>query len=413
VSHDSPAARRTRLERRRILVSIAAAAIVIGVGVVALSSALQAAPFRSPTGSLGSSPDDAPGGWTRLPNPPLSARQSATAVWVGSMVVIVGGDDAPPCPANADCAMPGRPLSDGARYDPATGGWTPIARAPIPIGQAEVAVVGDLAFLWVQAPDAAAPTFLSYDVGDDAWTVLALPPKVPRSSVRLVATSDSVIAYPPTNELGDRGDQVYDVAGGSWHELPAAPLTPSFDRTLVVAGGRLIELSVELLPDPGVRPPIYRAAVLDLGTGEWRRLRDAPIVGYESSWFVAGGLVVNPSLGGADGGQTNNWGRTFPYGGMLDLEGEAWVGLPNPPREGQSFGGNPVGGGDIVVNRQGWALDLTRLAWLRVNSPAGGPEAGAATTWTGDRLVLFGGTRSIGNAGELLGSAWQWRPGPS
>ena len=132
------------------------------------------------------------------------------------------------------------------------------------------------------------------------------------------------------------------------------------------------------------------------------------------SWFAAGGLVVNPSMGGADGGEVNNWGRVFPYGGMLDVDGEAWVGLPNPPREGEGlpYGGEPVAGGGLVVSRQGWALDIDRLAWLRVDRPNGGPDGGAATVWAGDRLVLFGGARSVGNAGELLGAAWEWRPAP-
>ena len=156
-----------------------------------------------------------------------------------------------------------------------------------------------------------------------------------------------------------------------------------------------------------------RAAVLDLATGEWRRLHDAPIVANDSAWFASGGLVVNPSLGGGDGGQTNNWGRTIPFGGMLDLEGEAWIGLPNPPPEGQSFAGGAVAGGDVIVNRQGWSLDVDTLSWQQVGGPPGGPDSEAATTWAGDHLFLFGGSRTDGNVAMLLGGAWEWRPGGS
>ena len=405
-------------ERRRMLISVGVAMVVIAVGIVALANALDQGPAPAASGGSGASgvpasAIQAPGGWVRLPDPPLSARRAATAVWVASNVVIVGGYDAAGCPANADCAIVlGAAVNDGARYD-ATRGWTSIAPAPVPIGYAETAIVGGIAYFWVLPAEDGLPTFLAYDLTTDAWSKLPLPPTITRVSPRLVATPDAVIAYPGSNELGDRVDQAYDVASGTWRELPADPLMPSFDRTMVVSAGRLISLGPENVRDPGVKPPFYRAAVLDLGTGEWRRLRDAPIVANASVWFASGGLVVNPSLGGGDGGQTNNWGRTIPFGGMLDLEGEAWIGLPNPPAEGQSFAGGPVAGGDVIVNGQGWALDVGRLTWQRVGGPPGGPDVEAATVWAGDHLFLFGGSRTDGNVATLLGGAWEWRPGGS
>lgn len=412
VSQDRRPARESTPDRKQIAITLVAAAVVIAVGVVAIANAIWAMASRTTGGSPSDSPSGA-SGWSPLSDPPLSARQSATAVAVGSSVVIVGGDDSPPCPPNADCAMPARSLSDGARYDASSGGWASIAPSPVPIPMAETAVVGDTAFFWVPTFGPNGPSFLSYDVGDDVWEELPLPPAVPQASVRLVATSDAVIAYPPSQELGDRLDQVYDISSGGWRDLPPDPLTPSFDRTIVAIDGRLVSVGVELGPNPGVRPPVYRTAVLNLTTGEWRRLPDAPVVGGGSTWFVAGGLVVNPSLGGADGGQVNNWGRMFPYGGMLDVDGAAWLALPNPPPEGPSYPAGPVGGGDTAINGHGWALDVGRLAWERVGGPVGGPEFGAAAAWAEDRLVLFGGTRFVGNVGELLADAWEWRPAGS
>ncbi len=394
-------------DRRRVATALIAAVAVIAIGVAAIANAMGAMPSRSTDGDPSPSPSVLRG-WSPLPDPPLSARQSATAVVVGSSVVIVGGDESPPCPPNADCAMPARSLADGARYDVASGTWESIAPSPVQMPMAQAVVVGDKAFFWVPRFEPNGPSFLSYDVGDDAWLELPLPPAVPQASVKLVATSDAVIAYPASHELGDRRDQVYDIASGAWRDLPADPLTPSFDRTILASEGRLVSVGVELVPNPGARPPVYRAAVLTMATGEWRRLPDAPIVGGGSIWFVAGGLVVNPSLGGADGGQVNSWGRMFPYGGMLDVDGAAWVSLPNPPPEGPPYPGGPVGGDDTIINGHGWALDLGRLAWERVGGPIGGPEHGAATAWARDRLVLFGGTRFVGDTGELLGKAWQW-----
>lgn len=394
---------------RRLVALLAVAGGVVAIAVVAPHpgpGADPAPPVASPSEATGST-----GGWTELPTSPLSARTSATAIWVDSMVVIVGGDDSRPCPPNADCVGPAQKLSDGASYDPATETWTVIAPSPVPIGRAETAVVGDIAYFWVADLLHRNPSFLAYDVAADRWHVLPLPPAIPNASLRLAAATGAVVAYVSTNEFGDRGDRLFDVAAGTWRELPPEPLTPSFDRTLVAVDDRLVLIAVENLPNPGVRPPIYRCAVLDLVSGEWRRLADAPIVGSDPVWFAAGGLVVNPTLGGGDGGEVNNWGRMFPLGGMLDLDGEAWVGLPNPPPEGPSFAGNPVGGDRIVVNRQGWAIDVERLGWERVGEPVGGPQEGAATAWAGDWLIMFGGARFEGMKGTLLRSAWEWRPG--
>jgi hypothetical protein len=341
----------------------------------------------------------------------LSPRQGATGVAVGGLVLIVGGDDAPPCPPTADCAAPAHPLFDGAIWDPAAQSWRSIAPAPLPIGLAEVAVVGDRAFFWVPAlGGAAGPSFVAYDVASDTWTALPLPPTVPTASVRLVAAGDAVVAYPPSHELGDRVDQAFEVATGTWSPLPADPLAPSYERTIVAAGERLVSIAVELVPNPGQRPPVYRAAILVLATDAWRRLADAPIVGGEATWFVAGNRVINPTLGGADGGQANNWGRTFPFGGMLDLEGEAWVVLRQPAPEVGSLGGPAAAGAEFIVNRQGWALNVEELAWMPVGAPDGGPESGAATAWADGRLVLFGGVRFGGDAGSLTGGAWEWLP---
>ena len=394
-------------ERRRLVLSLGVAAVVIGIGVAGIALALGDGATRT-AGPAGTGEF----GWTQLPDPPLSARQGSTAMAVGHVILIVGGDDAPPCPPNADCAAPAHPLADGAAWDATTRTWHSIAPAPVPIGTAQAAVIDNTAYLWVPSVAAAAPSFLAYDAVEDAWDVLPIPPNLPKASVRLVATSSSIIAYLPTHELGDRVDQVFSIATETWSPLPGDPLTPSFDRTIVAAGERVVAIGVELVPNPGQRPPVYRAAILDPATGTWRRLADAPIVGNDATWFVAGSRIINPTLGGADGGQTNNWGRVFPFGGMLDLEGEAWVVLPQPAGSG-SFGGPPAAGAGYVVSREGWALNVEELAWVLVGRPDGGPESGGAAAWADGNLVLFGGVRfggNGGNGGTLIGGAWEWLP---
>lgn len=42
------------------------------------------------------------------------------------------------------------------------------------------------------------------------------------------------------------------------------------------------------------------------------------------SWTWTGQRLVDPTLGGADGGQVNNYGRVIPYGGRLDPATGDW-----------------------------------------------------------------------------------------
>src|SRR4051794_35987802 len=71
-------------------------------------------------------------GWVRVADAPLSPREDAFGVWTGSETLVIGGSDARPCPANADCIPPEvPPLRDGAAFDPETGTWRTIADAPV------------------------------------------------------------------------------------------------------------------------------------------------------------------------------------------------------------------------------------------------------------------------------------------
>jgi hypothetical protein len=78
--------------------------------------------------------DRSSGSWERLPQPPLSPRETSLMLSIDGEVLIVGGSDADPCPPNAGCVAPtDPPLRDGAAFDPSRRRWTRIAHAPVPI----------------------------------------------------------------------------------------------------------------------------------------------------------------------------------------------------------------------------------------------------------------------------------------
>jgi hypothetical protein len=87
----------------------------------------------------------------------------------------------------------------------------------------------------------------------------------------LASYGDRVVAYQGSQELGVQSDLAFDPSTRSWTELPADPLVTSFDRAMVWTDAGLVLLGIENVPQPGSEgPAVYRAAILDRSTGEWR-----------------------------------------------------------------------------------------------------------------------------------------------
>jgi hypothetical protein len=335
----------------------------------------------------------------------------AYAFWTGSETLILGGSDAPPCPPNADCSLPDvPPLRDGAAYDPATQAWRPIAEAPIPLGIGVGAIVDGTVWLWLAGFEPAPgvrEALLAYDVAADSWREVRLPGPVQPGS-KLVAVGPRLLIMQGSQENGGGPDRFYDPATDAWQELPVDPIGPAYDRALVWTGQSLVLIGIPVAR-PVAGPPLYRAAVWDPGSGEWQRLPDPDITGYAPDWWWVDGRVVNATPGASDGGQVNNWGRFVPFGGILDPAG-GWKLLPEGPEEPGRFTDIATAGAEHVV-AGGWVLHVPTGRWTELGDPPAGQLTGTAATWSGDRLVAFGGVRWAGMQGDILDTGWVWLPG--
>lgn len=381
-----------------------ALAAIVAVLLTACGQEQQPSPASPAAGSEGK--------WSELPSGPLSARSAAHAFEIAGEFFLMGGNDAPPCPPNADCISPSEaPMRDGAAFDPATGEWRTLAEAPLPLGYGSGAVVGDRIYLLIGAHGSTHPSvreaFLVYDASEDAWRELRLPPDT--DSLTLTATEETVVAYRTTQENGVKPDYVYEAGADAWTKLPVDPLVPSFDRSLVWTDEGLVLLGIESVDQPGVKPSIYRAAVLR--DGSWTRLEDSEVVGYNPMWSFVGGNVVNINIDMIDGGETNNYGRFFPTGGMLDPAAERWTELSDIPERHGGFDAVYATGDRGVVSGQGWVFDGGTHRWHELTRPPGGPDNHTypAAAWVGDRLIVWGGTTYDGNEGEHLDRGWIWQ----
>jgi hypothetical protein len=371
-----------------------------------------------------SSPDTAHGSatiaarsWQAIRAVPLSPRQGAVGVWTGHEALIVGGSDARPCPPNASCPASGvPPLSDGAAFDPETRRWRRIASSPVPFEHAESAILERTAYLWIADNPARASSdvaFLAYSAEENRWKELPLPPSGADRLSGIAQAGDRIVAYAKTHAPGDQPDFLFDPASNSWSELPRNPLSPSSSRTMAWSGHELVLFDHETVADASSaeRPALTRAAALDFESGAWRRLPDSEILGTRP-WIPVDGRLLNPMLGSADGGEVNNWGRSYPYGGILDLSTSEWSPLPDRPS-----GEETVAAGVLTPSRgyyfshRGWVLDTATSTWTQL--PPIDEDAfvtGRTVVAAGARLLVFGGVRwSNGNRrAELLNTASIW-----
>ncbi|MGZ5398712.1 MAG: hypothetical protein ACXWDM_01780 [Nocardioides sp.] len=327
-----------------------------------------------PGQSGGNRVDAGAGSWTQLPDSPLSPRERPATAHVetgkGDLVVFIGGYIGRPCPPNADCSVPeDSTASDGASFNLDSGTWETIADAPRPVSSyAQTAVIGDTVYVLTGG------TLLSWDVADDHWTEL-VPPANPGWS-DLVADGDRLILASGSDENSVRPDQVYDTNTGAWTRLASDPLKPSLDRILVSTPSGLVLTAKPIAAAGGPEDPaLVHAAVIRSGAEEWRVLPPAENQLGGWSWTWTGTRLVDPTPGGADGGQVNNYGRTIPYGGALDPATGTWSTLADTPGSSPADGPSTRWVAGTARSRDG----STTTAHLRTVMVVAGPGSTSPT----------------------------------
>jgi hypothetical protein len=329
---------------------------------------------------------------------------AAIAVAVNDLFLVVGGDDGPPCPPNADCApRSSEPRRDGATYDAATHRWQNVAEAPVGLlDQYPYVVAGEV--LYILTEDG----LLSFDVAADTGAEHPAPDSDHRD-VHLVSIADRPAAVSGDHAAGSPADEIYDPETESWTDLPADPLGPSFDRTYTDTPTGAVLTAKESVPSPGSdAPTLVRAARLSPDLKTWEPLPDSDLIGgYRWAW--TGERMVDPTLGEADGGQVGNWGRSVPFGGRFDPATRTWSRLPAAPKGYSRTGWKVEALGGPVSAAGGWFYDDRSGRWSKLLRPTGAPEYAGPAAWVGDTLFVLGGQSEGSGPAALSGWAWALR----
>lgn len=356
------------------------------------------------------------GGWTKLPEGPLSPRWGATAVWAAGNLLVFGGRDTDPCPPGADCELPREsPRRDGARYDPDSQSWSAIAALPVDIEYGSTAVVDGVVYVWGHGRPGKdwTTTFLAYDLDADRWQELPLPATTELRDYEVEAGHGELVLSVRSHENGHRPDLRYQPRQQTFTELPTDPLVPSYDRDLTVVDQLIVVTGIPLSPSPGGAdgPARYHAAAWNSRDG-WRELPRGDVIGHNPEWFAVEGELVNPTPGGSSGGQTNPYDRVYPFGGRLDPANGEWSALPEAPdTDPEAIRLYGIGDDQLMLSGSGLAFQPRLERWIRLDAPqqlAGQDVAGVV----GDgQLYTFGGVHwDNGTQARLSSSAWQFTP---
>lgn len=323
-------------------------------------------------------------GWVQIVDGPLPPRRGAFAAWVQDRFVVVGGWGDPPCAPNAACSYPPEPaFRDGATFDPARAGWQVMADAPVPISAWEYAVLGDRLFLLSRGgnEETAPESFLSYDVGDDIWQVLPLPPG---ASPTLLAADGAVVAITSSNETTATRDASFDPGTRQWSRLPVHPIGDAPNRQAAWLDGKLWLAAGSQNTDPD-DPSRSQLAVWDPGVRTWDLVADGPAVEWGPT--AAAGRLVWTVV--SYDGIRRKLGKPYHHGAVLDPASGTWRPVPGPPRS-RGFHHRIMPMGDAVFT-SGHLLDPRQLAWTRIPTPSWQLAEEAAVGYAPANILIWGG----------------------
>lgn len=311
--------------------------------------------------------DPATDSWSELPASP-HAFLGMTAVWTGTEIIVWGGEP---------IFGSGELVASGAAFNPTTRTWRMIPDAPIAGRRWHVAVwTGRVMIVWGGEAQSGGDTEgvaldgAAYNPGTDEWWRIAdAPVAVPPSETIAIWDGLQMLVWTGASADGSGSlttqGLIYDVVTDTWELIPAAPLEGGHyrgvwtgDEFVVVGGGQVGEQG-------------FWAAAFATLRREWRTLG-------------------NPRMGTSE----IRWNMTASWTGTH----VAVVG----GNRNAAFG--PIGPPLLLSPEDG--------TWSSADAPIG-QLAGHSAVWTGEELLIWGGTTSLPSSTiPEAGPGYSWRPAP-
>jgi len=323
--------------------------------------------------------------WTKLPAPPISARDQMASVWTGSELFIWGGDAADGISKN------------GALYNPTTLKWQTLPSSPLSARAGAQAVWVDNEVIVIsgdppaQSTSPQVPTDLAaYSPTTNRWTTLAPMPLASNQlvlAVVAVATNDRLYAWEEWQHAVDNADgsgtlysgldlYILDPTRNTWtHDVAASrPTDGKTDNNSPGGIESALWTGTNILVPPPTSnwcgdcpgPPLLggRGDLLNPSTNTWTQIPAGPIDDFNPGVFVwTGATVIDFNTSSETNGPS---GDTLPgQAAAWDPSTGAWTRLPSAP----------LYGGDVAV----WDGDGL-LEWGMLNVPRSNDSVLSDTT---------------------------------
>ena len=355
-----------------------------------------------------------------------SGRSSHTAVWTGKAMIVWGGESISPSGDYSD-------LNSGGIYDPGTDTWAPTSTAgacPSPRDTHTAVWTGSAMIVWggywcddfpnCTPPSGSLNSGGLYDPSSDKWTATPESAKCPspRYSHSAVWTGSEMIVWGGISDAvwfntGGR----YNPSTGKWKPTSTAGNCPSArfihsavwtGKRMIIWGGGMPMVSTGGLYDP--KKNKWTATSTGAGCPTPRYAQTAVWTGNEM--IVWGGSANGFSVVGTGGRyapSTDTWVPTYapvtPTPVARYSHSAVWTGA-----EMIVWGG--IGGGSLFLNTGG-RYDPATDAWTATSTGIDCPDARLAHSaiWTGQKMIVWGGGLPDFNTGGIYNPVTDsWQP---
>jgi N-acetylneuraminic acid mutarotase len=336
-------------------------------------------------------------------------RASHTAVWTGAEMIVWGGCD------NSICASGNNPLADGARYDPVTDDWSPVAAAGAPVARTEHTAVwtgGEMIVWGGQGTELARlASGGRYDPAADAWSATPEADAPPgRAGHRAVWTGSEMIVWGQLDEFNRKSGGRYDPATDSWAPTSLNDPRRARERHAAVwTGAEMLVWGGDTIGGG----PSGEGDRYDPATDSWTPMSDLGEPanrkhGFSAVWtgteMIVWGGQSGTSLfetGGRYSPATDSWQPTSTAGApdARAYAAMAWTGTQMIVWGGATLSAfESASGGRYDPATDGWTATSMVDAPPASTFPSG--------VWTGDELIVWGG---LGGGSDLV-TGGRYRP---
>lgn len=355
----------------------------------------------------GGSLNPSTGTWTQLSNGSPAPRGGHSMVWTGSEIIIWGGATSAMANGSFDSTF-----NDGARFNPATGVWTPLPMLNAPVGRfghstvwtgTEMIIFGGQRFN-SSGMNEVLNSGGRYNPNTDTWTATdtTTAPSI-RSQHTAVWTGSEMIVWGGTTDGGPMSTNtgsIYDPGTNSWTATSTSggPIQGSSQHLAFWTGTEMI-----LIGDQGSMGVNHR---YNPSTGVWNTntiniaLPPMNLRSTSAAQWTGNDVLIAYSSGGGFSLQLQSYSPVANFWQTLASPSNIPIQAPISVWTGSEMIVWGITSGPPPVTAQAARYSPATGAWTSISSLGAPTRASSTAVWTGSEMIIWGGRLGSGPGNE-------------